>query len=39
MHDLLFHRQHALDDDDLRRYAIELGLDVSRFDATAGARR
>jgi protein-disulfide isomerase len=31
MHDLLFHRQHALEDDDLRRYAAQLGLDVSRF--------
>jgi protein-disulfide isomerase len=33
MHELLFHRQAALDDDDLRRYATELGLDVARFDA------
>jgi protein-disulfide isomerase len=33
MHELLFHRQHALADDDLRRYAGELGLDVARFDA------
>ena len=32
MHDLLFHRQLALDDDDLRQYAAELGLDVARFD-------
>jgi protein-disulfide isomerase len=32
MHDLLFHRQHALGDEDLRRYAAELGLDVKRFD-------
>ena len=32
MHDLLFHRQRALADDDLRRYAGELGLDVERFD-------
>jgi protein-disulfide isomerase len=32
MHDLLFHRQKALEDDDLRRYAEELGLDVARFD-------
>ena len=31
MHDLLFHRQQALEDDDLRRYASELGLDVPRF--------
>jgi protein-disulfide isomerase len=33
MHDLLFHRQKALADDDLRRYAGELGLDLARFDA------
>jgi len=33
MHDLLFRRQEALADDDLRRYAAELGLDVARFDA------
>ena len=32
MHDLLFHRQDALEDDDLRTYAHELGLDVDRFD-------
>ncbi|HEY5989570.1 MAG TPA: DsbA family protein [Streptosporangiaceae bacterium] len=32
MHELLFHRQKALADDDLRRYAAELGLDVTRFD-------
>ncbi len=32
MHDLLFHRQKALEDDDLRRYAAELELDVPRFD-------
>jgi protein-disulfide isomerase len=32
MHDLLFHRQKALEDDDLRRYAEEVGLDVARFD-------
>jgi protein-disulfide isomerase len=38
MHDLRFHRQRALDDDDLRRYAAELGLDLGRFDADrAGA--
>jgi len=33
MHELLFHRQKALEDADLRRYADELGLDVERFDA------
>ncbi len=32
MHDLLFHRQHALAEDDLERYAAELDLDVRRFD-------
>ena len=32
MHALLFHRQKALDDDSLRRYAAELELDVQRFD-------
>jgi protein-disulfide isomerase len=32
MHELLFHRQKALGDDDLRQYAAELGLDVPRFD-------
>jgi protein-disulfide isomerase len=32
MHRLLFQWQHALEDDDLRQYAEELGLDISRFD-------
>jgi protein-disulfide isomerase len=32
MHGLLFHRQKALEDDDLRRYAAQLELDVARFD-------
>src|SRR5215470_11801585 len=32
MHDLLYHRQKALEDDDLRSYANELGLDLDRFD-------
>jgi protein-disulfide isomerase len=32
MHELLFHRQKALKDDDLQRYATELELDVARFD-------
>ena len=32
MHELLFHHQKALDDDDLRRYAAQLELDVARFD-------
>jgi protein-disulfide isomerase len=33
MHGLLFHRQSALENDDLRRYAAELELDVARFDS------
>jgi protein-disulfide isomerase len=33
MHELLFHRQSALEDDDLRGYAGELGLDVEQFDS------
>jgi protein-disulfide isomerase len=33
MHELLFHRQQALEADDLRRYAAELGLDVEQFDS------
>jgi protein-disulfide isomerase len=32
MHELLFHRQKALEDADLQRYAAQLGLDVARFD-------
>jgi protein-disulfide isomerase len=32
MHELLFHRQKALEDDDLRSYAVELRLDASAFD-------
>jgi protein-disulfide isomerase len=33
MHDLLYHRQKALEDDDLRGYAADLGLDLERFEA------
>jgi protein-disulfide isomerase len=33
MHDLLFNRQKALEVDDLRGYATELGLELVRFDA------
>ena len=29
---MLFHRQKALEDDDLRRYASEIGLDLVQFD-------
>src|SRR6188472_4502082 len=32
MHELLFHRQDALEEDDLRRCAARLELDVARFD-------
>jgi protein-disulfide isomerase len=32
MHELLFHRQKALEDDDLRTYAGEIGLDLDRFE-------
>jgi protein-disulfide isomerase len=32
MHELLFHRQKALKDDDLQGYASQLELDVARFD-------
>ena len=32
MHELLFQSQQALEDDDLLRYAEQLGLDVVRFD-------
>jgi 2-hydroxychromene-2-carboxylate isomerase len=39
MHELLFHRQQALEESDLSRYATELGLDVERFDSDrTGAR-
>jgi predicted DsbA family dithiol-disulfide isomerase len=31
MHDLLFEHQRALEDDDLERYARDLGLDIDRF--------
>jgi protein-disulfide isomerase len=33
MHEMLFRRQQALEEDDLRRFAIEVGLDVARFDS------
>jgi NhaA family Na+:H+ antiporter len=31
MHELLFHRQKALEDADLREYAGQIGLDLDRF--------
>src|ERR1700729_2133924 len=36
MHALLFHRQKALEDEALRTYANELGLDIARFDQDRG---
>jgi protein-disulfide isomerase len=33
MHELLFRRQHALADEDLRAYAAELQLGVAKFDS------
>jgi predicted DsbA family dithiol-disulfide isomerase len=38
MHELLFRRQKALTDDDLLRYAGELGLDVAAFDRERAGR-
>jgi diadenylate cyclase len=32
MHDLLYENQEDLEDEDLRRYAAELGLDLGRFE-------
>jgi protein-disulfide isomerase len=32
MHELLFHRQRALEDADLQQYAAQLGIDLARFD-------
>src|SRR4051794_19209087 len=39
MHELLFHRQHALEDDHLQEYARQLGLDIARFDDDRSGRR
>jgi protein-disulfide isomerase len=36
MHDLLFHRQEALEDDDLRSDAAQLELDGAQFDRDRG---
>ena len=33
MHELLFHRQKALEDEDLLTYAGEIGLDLARFES------
>ena len=32
MHELLFHRQKALDEQDLQQYAADIGLDTAMFD-------
>ena len=39
MHELLFHRQKALEDGDLRRYAAQLGLGVAAFDRDRASTR
>jgi protein-disulfide isomerase len=39
MHEVLFHRQKALADGDLRRYAADLGLDAARFDRERAGER
>jgi DNA integrity scanning protein DisA with diadenylate cyclase activity len=39
MHDLLYENQQALGDEDLRRYAAELGLDLSRFEEELASNR
>ena len=38
MHELLFRRQKALEDGDLRGYAAQLGLDVAAFDRDRAGR-
>ena len=38
MHALLFHRQKALEDGDLRGYAAQLGLDGTAFDRDRASR-
>jgi protein-disulfide isomerase len=32
MHELLFHRQKAIEGQDLQQYAIDIGLDIAKFD-------
>ena len=32
MHDTLYHNQKALEDEDLTRYAHEVGLDIAQFE-------
>ena len=38
MHELLFHRQKALEDADLLRYAAQLGLDLTAFERDRASR-
>ena len=38
MHELLFHRQKALEDGDLLRYAAQLGLDLTAFERDRASR-
>lgn len=33
MHEVLYHRQQALEDSDLREYASEIGLELARFES------
>jgi protein-disulfide isomerase len=39
MHELLYHRQKALGEEDLGEYASDLGLDVERFDDDRSSER
>jgi protein-disulfide isomerase len=39
MHDAVFAHQDALEDEDLRKYAQQIGLDMGKFDAAWKARR
>ena len=38
LHELLYHRQKALEESDLRRYAAQLGLDMAAFDRDRAGR-
>lgn len=39
LHEVLFHRQKALADGDLRQYAADLGLDTAQFDRDRASAR
>jgi protein-disulfide isomerase len=39
MHDTIYEHQQTLEDDDLRAFAEQLGLDMERFDRDMAARR